>query len=109
MSNQKIDWKQRHWDMKIRNAELAGKIDNLEKIVSDQESAFRGQNDTIRRLNEARELDARLIADKDNVISAHERRMRELATDVRVNDQQIAILKGQLEFATMLLTKKDHE
>lgn len=83
--------------------QLEHKIASLQLTISDQESAFRGQEATIRRLQAEAERDAKLIADKINQINALNRRTVELATDSRTSDQDTALAEERYKVALEII------
>ena len=89
------------------NRALTAQIAVLKKTVHDQESAFRGQEATIRHMKERMEAAEKKVADFTSQIHANNRRFAELEADIRIMDQTIAIEKAKVDFARGIILKKD--
>jgi len=110
LSKPKVDWKASYHVMRNAldkeletNGAHTAEIVRLKKIINDQESAFRGQEAAIRQLKTEADRDARLIADKINVIKNHDRRIMELAEDARCANEQCTILQAKYDAATNII------
>lgn len=99
MSKVKINWKESY--NAVRSA-LERELETNKahtKTINDQESAFRGQEATIRQLRAEAERDAKLIADKTNQINALNRRLSEAEADARTSDQNTALIEEKYKAA----------